>query len=202
MATTAPTRTTKSDATRASILAAAREAFREHGYDAAGVRMIAALASIDPAMVIRYFGNKEGLFLAAVDVDLELPDLVAIGKSRRGEALVEHLLSRWEGPEENDVLITLLRSAATNDVAADRVRKVFAKQVRRTLSAVVDQEELDRRAALVATEMLGLALTRYLLRLPVVARQTTAEIVRDHGHSIQRHLHGVLPSPTARAGSD
>ena len=65
----------KSDRTRLAILQAAKAEFAEHGYDRANIRAIAAIASIDPSMVMRYFGNKEGLFAAAVDVDLRLPDL-------------------------------------------------------------------------------------------------------------------------------
>ncbi len=193
MATTATARVKKSDTTRATILNAAREAFRAHGYDAASVRLIGGMAQIDPAMIIRYFGNKEGLFLAAVDVDLELPDLEAVAKGRRGRALIEHFMHRWEGDSEDDVLVTLLRSAATNELAADRLRNVFTKQVKRTIGAVVEQDELDRRAALVSTEMLGVALTRYILRLPAVAGQAPQDVIRDHAPSVQRHLHGPLP---------
>lgn len=192
--TTASTRVRKSDVTRAKILAVARSTFREHGYDGSSVRLIAGAADIDPAMIIRYFGSKDALFLEAVDIDLNLPDLTTTAKARRGEALVEHFVRRWEGGGEDEVLITLLRSAATNELAADRLRQVFASQVRRTVGGVVDRAELERRAALVATEMLGLALTRYVLRLPVVARQSARSIVRDHAPSVQRHLHGALPA--------
>ena len=183
-------RVKKSDATRASIMTAARSAFRDHGYDGASIRMIGSAANIDPAMVIRYFGNKESLFLEAVDIDLELPDLAAIAKTRRGEALVEHFVHRWEG--EDDVLVTLLRSAVTIDLAAERLRTVYSQQVRRTVGAVVDRTELDRRSALVASEMLGVALTRYILRLPAIVRQSPRQIVQDHGPSVQRHLHAPL----------
>ena len=190
MSTSAAARMKKSDATRASILGAARSAFRDHGYDGASMRMIGSAANIDPAMVIRYFGSKESLFLEAVDIDLELPDLTLIARNRRGEALVEHFVRRWES--KDDVLVTLLRSAATTDLAAERLRTVFSQQVRRTVGTVVDRTELDRRSALVASEMLGVALTRYIVRLPAIAKQTTRQIVQDHGPSVQRHLHGPL----------
>lgn len=190
MLSSTPARMKKSDATRASILMAARSAFRDHGYDGASVRMIGSAANIDPAMVIRYFGSKESLFLEAVDIDLDLPDLSVVAKSRRGEVLVEHFVQRWEG--DDDVLVTLLRSAVSNDLAAERLRNVFAKQIKRTVGAVVDRNELERRASLIASEMLGIALTRYILRLPAVAKQSPKHLVRDHGPSVQRHLHGAL----------
>ena len=73
----------RSDATRAAILAAAREQFAAGGYQAATIRAIAAAAGIDPAMVMRYYGNKEGLFAAAAEFDLRLPDLSGAAAQRR-----------------------------------------------------------------------------------------------------------------------
>src|SRR5215213_6594323 len=102
------TRPRRSDATRAAILAAAREQFAASGYQAATIRSIAAAAAIDPAMVMRYYGNKEGLFAAAAEFDLELPDLGAVARSAVGHALVAHFLDRWEGDE---TLMALLRAA-------------------------------------------------------------------------------------------
>lgn len=72
----------KSERTRLAILRAAKDQFAEHGYDRTNIRAVAAQASIDPSMVMRYFGNKEGLFAAAVDVDLQLPDLGQVPTER------------------------------------------------------------------------------------------------------------------------
>ena len=81
--------TTKSERTRAAILGAAREQFAARGYDRASVRSIAAQASIDPAMVIRYFSSKEALFAAAVDVDLMLPDLSSVPATELGARVTQ-----------------------------------------------------------------------------------------------------------------
>src|SRR5215510_212651 len=86
----------RSDATRAAILTAARERFAADGYDRATIRAIAGDAAIDPALVMRYFGNKEQLFAAAADFDLRLPDLGALPLAGVGSALVGHFIDRWE----------------------------------------------------------------------------------------------------------
>jgi AcrR family transcriptional regulator len=117
----------RSDSTRANILAAARERFASDGYERATIRAIASDAGIDPAMVIRYFGNKEKLFAAAAEFDLKVPDLAAIPRSRLGAALVEHFLRRWE---LDDALVALLRAAMTNPAATNRMQQIFAASSR------------------------------------------------------------------------
>src|SRR5262245_47259218 len=116
----------RSDGTKAAILAAAREQFAACGYQAATIRAIAAGAGIDPALVMRYFGNKEKLFAAAAEFDLRMPDLTEFPRSTVGQALAEHLLDRWEGDE---TLMALLRAAVTNPVVAERMQNIFASQV-------------------------------------------------------------------------
>ncbi len=186
---------TKSERTRAAILAAARDHFGRLGYDRANIRAIAAQASIDPSMVIRYFTSKQALFAETVDVDLMLPDLTAVPAARCGHALVEHFLNRWEGELSDDVLVILLRTAVTDEHVAERLRAVFTGQVAQALRPVVEDAELERRAALVASQMMGIAMTRYLLRLPGMTDRTMAGLVADVAPTIQRYLTGKLPAP-------
>src|SRR5881296_365156 len=97
----------RSETTKAAILAAARQHFAASGYERATIRIIAADAGIDPAMVMRYFGNKEKLFAAAAQFDLRLPDLISVPLDRLGVTLVTHMLDRWEG---DATLMALLRA--------------------------------------------------------------------------------------------
>jgi AcrR family transcriptional regulator len=184
----------KGERTRRAILQAAREQFQRLGYDAASIRGIAAAATIDPSMVMRYFGSKEGLFAAAVDVDLRLPDLTDGPPGDRGRRLVAHFLTRWEGDRDDDVLVTLLRSAVTNVAARDRMHAVFADQLGARVAAVAEPGTATRRAALIATQMLGLALCRYVLELPGVATATADQLVADLAPTVQRYLTGPLPA--------
>jgi AcrR family transcriptional regulator len=190
---TAETRTPKSHRTREAILAAAREQFALHGFDRASVRAIAAQAKIDPAMVIRYFSSKEGLFAAAVDVDLLLPDLSGTAPDDLGARLTEHFLERWEGSLGDDVLVILLRSAVTDPQVAERLQTVFVEQVATALRPLVPSGEADRRAGLVASQLLGIALTRYLLRLPAVAERPREDVLADVAPTVQRYLLADLP---------
>ena len=177
----------RSDATRAAILAAAREHFAAGGYQAATIRAIAAAAGIDPALVMRYYGNKEGLFAAAAEFDLRLPDLSTLPRSQVGATLVNHFLDRWEGDE---ALMALLRSAISNTTARERMQSIFATQVAPQVGKLsgLPRNEAAARTGLVASQILGLALCRYVLELPPVARLPRAEIARRVGATVQRYL--------------
>ena len=177
----------RSDATKAAILAAAREQFAASGYQAATIRSIAAAAGIDPAMVMRYFGNKEGLFAQAAEFDLQLPDLSGLPKRNVGVALVRHFLQRWEGDE---TLMALLRAAVTNDAAAARLQAIFATQMAPLVARLRGgaRAAAAPRAGLIATQILGLALCRYILRLPPVVGLRPAEIERRVGATVQSYL--------------
>jgi AcrR family transcriptional regulator len=144
----------RSDATRAQILRAAQAQFAADGFHKATIRAIAAQADIDPSMVMRYYGNKAKLFAAAVDVDLHLPDLTAIPKRHLGRTLVAHFLDRWEGDPTDDALLMLLRSAATDDLAAKHMRTIFRDQLTPALLSVVsDPTEAAQRAGLISTRL-------------------------------------------------
>ncbi|MEV4511804.1 TetR family transcriptional regulator [Dactylosporangium sp. NPDC049525] len=183
----------RSDATRAGILRAARARFAGDGYQRATIRAIAADAGIDPSMVMRYYGNKAQLFAAAVDVDLRLPDATRIPPDRLGETLVAHFIQRWEGDPTDDALLTLLRSAATDESVAARLRDIFREQVAPVVLAVVaDPAEAALRAGLVATQMLGLAMCRQILLLPPIVAATPALLVAHVGATVQRYLTGPL----------
>jgi AcrR family transcriptional regulator len=183
----------RSDVTKAAILRAARARFAAAGYEKATIRAIAADADIDPSMVMRYYGNKAKLFAAALDVDLHLPDLNAIPRRRVGKTLVSHFLQRWEGDPTDDALLMLLRSAATDDFAAERMRTLFRTQLTPALRAFIgDPAEASERAGLISTQMLGLALCRNILRLPPVAALSPETVVARIGPTIQRYLTAPL----------
>lgn len=173
-----------SEQTKAVILAAAREQFAKSGFERATIRAIAADANIDPSMVMRYFGNKDQLFAAAADFDLELPDLSGVARDQLGAALVEHFMNRWE---RDEVLIVLLRASATNAEAAQRMRTMFASQLLPVI-AKINPQEPQRRAALIATQTLGLALCRYVLQLPPIVAMPHDEAVAWLGPTVQRYL--------------
>lgn len=188
MKSTPPVPPKRSDATKKSILNAARARFATDGYERATIRAIAADAGIDPAMVMRYYGNKEKLFAAAAEFDLRLPDLATVPRDGIGNKLVEHFLERWES---DDTLRALLRAAVSNEIAANRMRQIFATQLGPVIASLSDDPTtVATRAGLVASQALGLALCRYILCLPPVVAMSTAEVVAWLGPTFQRYLAG------------
>jgi AcrR family transcriptional regulator len=178
----------RSDRTRAAILAAARERFAADGYAKATIRAIAAQAGIDPSMVMRYYGSKEKLLAAAADFGLELPDLTRLDPVARTGALVRHLLDLCE---RNDTMIALLRVAATQEAAAERARFLVANQIEPLIAMIEPDPELARRrAGLLATQMMGLALTRYVLELPPMVAMTADELTAWFAPAMQHYLTG------------
>src|SRR5690348_6886202 len=185
-----------SEQTKAVILAAAREQFARSGFERATIRAIAADANIDPSMVMRYFGNKDQLFATAADFDLQLPDLSDVGRDELGTRLVGHFLDRWE---RDEALVALLRASTTNEEAAQRMQTIFSTQLGPAI-VTINPADAPRRAGLVATQVLGLAVCRYVLRLPPVVAMSHDEVVGWLGPTVQRYLTAAeLNPPGARS---
>ncbi|MFI9049573.1 TetR family transcriptional regulator [Streptomyces sp. NPDC053427] len=181
----------RSAATRAAILAAARDRFAADGYERATIRAIARDAGIDPSMVMRYYGNKEGLFAAASEIDLRAPDLTQVPPDEVGARLVRHFIERWEGDE---TLTGMMRVGVTNAAGAERMRGIFAEQIGPVLDAVCPvPEESATRAALIASQILGMALCRYVLHVPPAVALTHDELVAWLAPTVQRYLTAERP---------
>jgi AcrR family transcriptional regulator len=176
----------KADQTKAAILAAARERFAESGYEGTTIRGVAATANIDPSMVMRYFGSKDLLFAAAAEFDLRFPDLSDVDPAELGHALVSHFLKRWQ---DDEALVVLLRSSTTNAEAAQRMADIFAAQLLPAISKFVP-DDAPRRAGLIATQVLGMALCRFVLRIPPVVAMSSDELVEWLGPTLQRYALG------------
>lgn len=173
-----------SEETKAVILAAARERFATTGYQAATIRAIAADAHIDPSMVMRYFGNKDQLFAAAAEFDLRFPDLSDVPRAELGAALVTHFLDRWT---QDDGLIVLLRSSTTNAEAAQRMQAIFAEQLGPAI-ARLNPTDPARCAGLIATQVLGMAMCRFVLKLPPIVAMSDGDLVHWLAPTLQRYL--------------
>jgi AcrR family transcriptional regulator len=145
-------------------------------------------------MVMRYYGNKEGLFSAAVDLDLHFPDAAEWPREELGIRLARHVLARWEGELSDEQIQLLLRSATTNSAAVEQMRAVFGGQVFRFVQQVTgaDAAEVTRRTSMLATQVLGVALCRYVLALPPMAAMDAETLATMLAPVIQHYLTGDL----------
>ena len=185
--------------TREAILDAARSAFAERGFDAASIRGIAGTAEVDPALVHHYFGSKDQLFLAAMNFPFDpgqlVPKVLAGDRDAVGERLVRTFLGIWDSPA-GSAAQALLRSAVSNEWTARLLREFVTTQVlRRVLENLdIDPAELPLRGSLVATQMIGLAMMRHVVRLEPVASADPETLVAAIGPTIQRYLTDPLPT--------
>jgi AcrR family transcriptional regulator len=185
--------------TREAILAAAREAFADRGFDGASIRTIAAAAGVDPALVHHYFGAKEELFLASMRVPFDPSSMVvealAAGRVGIGERLVRTVLTIWDSPAGGGA-VALIRSAVSNDLFARMLRESISHVVLRRVAKGLDLDpaEAGVRTALVASQMAGLIIARYIIRFEPIASMPSEALVALIGPTVQRYLTEPLPA--------
>jgi AcrR family transcriptional regulator len=188
------------------VLAAARTAFAERGFDGASIRVIAADAGVDPALVHHYFGSKDKLFLAAIHAPVDpeelLPEVLAGGTADLGANVVRLLLRVWDGPARAAGL-ALVRSAVSNEWTARLLREFLVVQVLRRVVGTLDlpAAEAEARGSLVASQLIGVVMTRYVLRVEPLASASPDELVAAVGPTVQRYLTGEVDLP-GRAVAD
>ena len=168
-----PTKARDGEATRSAILAIARSQFGNHGFERTTIRSIASAAGVDPALVMHYFGSKAELFAAASRFDITFPDLSDVAPDRIADVLLPMFTAVW-GPQ--GPFLPLLRAAATNRTAADALLEVFVDQVAPALAAVAPDRAAER-AALVGSQLLGLAVARYILCIPPLVGMDEAQLI-------------------------
>ena len=183
--------------TRQSILDAAREVFAERGFDKASIRAIATGAGVDPALVHHYFGTKDKLFLATMNAPIDpsvlIPQALDGPREEAGERLVRLVLSVWDSPA-GVAAVALMRSAMSNDWTARLMREFVVTQVlrRAVVELTLDPKEASLRTALVATQISGLAIIRYVLKVEPVASAPPEALIAAIGPNVQRYLTGDL----------
>lgn len=187
--------------TREAILDAARKLFAEKGYDAASIRGIATAAGVDPALVHHYFGNKEQLFLATMNIPINPADIIEqVGVGDRegaGERLVRAFLGVWDSPV-GAAGAALLRSAVSSELGARMLREFVSRQIlRRVLKELKmeDEPHADLRANLVGTQLVGLAMARYIVKLEPITSTPRETLVAAVAPNVQRYLTGDLGLP-------
>jgi AcrR family transcriptional regulator len=182
--------------TRGALLAAARAEFAERGFDGATVRVIADRAGVDPAMVNHWFGGKDALFTAALnlplDPDVVLGEVVPGDPEHLGERIVGRFLAIWDHSGGGRSLAALVRSVASHEIAAGMMRQFVSRVLVRRVVGSVAPDQVDLRAALCASQLVGLGMVRYVLRLEPLASADHPTVVAAVAPNLQRFLTGPL----------
>jgi AcrR family transcriptional regulator len=178
--------------TRDAILAVARRKFASRGYDATSLRAIATEAGVDPALIIHYFGSKEGLFIAATGLPRDLPELfarlAALPADDFAPALVHGYLQLVDSDSSRNAIIALVRSAVSNERAAAMLREFLSTELVPVIAGRTGQPGARLRASLIVAHLIGIAMLRHVLRVEPLALATPDEIARLAVPAIEQYL--------------
>ena len=182
--------------TRATILVAARELFAVQGFAGTSVRAVATAAGVDAALVHHYFGTKDDLFLAALELRVDprtaLLPVIEGGVDGAGERLMRLFVSVWDDEETRLPLLGLVRGILEPG-GQQLVRDGFFRMVLDPVAAALEVDQPDRRMQLVASQVFGLVVLRYVLAVEPLASAPAEELVATYAPTLQRYLVGELP---------
>jgi len=165
------------------------------------MRAVGSRASVDPALIYHYFGDKDGLLAAVVEPPVDLRAVltgIAADPGRAGEEIIRRVIGLWENnPDIRERMLATLRTALSHDHAAQLLRGMLSSWLLRALGDVLADDQRELRAALIGSHLGGLMLARYLLQVPGAAVATPEELIHAVGPAVQRYLTGTLTSAQA-----
>lgn len=186
-----------SNDSRELILAAARRLFAEHGFDGTSLRQVAREAGVDPAMVHHFFKGKDELFALSIELPADpvqvLAGVESFDPGERAEQIVQAVLRLWESPAQHN-LVAFLRGTIGSKAKTAMLRELVSRTILQRIMAGLPgpAEELTLRGNLVATQVVGLMLARYVIRLEPLASVPPDEVVKLVAPNIRRYLAGPL----------
>jgi AcrR family transcriptional regulator len=175
------------EAHRAAILQAAREAFTEHGYARTTIREVARRAGVTHGLVMRHFGSKERLMLAAFPGPRGLDEAAAGDPATLPERIAHAFVQRMEEAAGEDPLIAIIRSAATNEHAAATLYDQMRSSSGQALRDVLPEEAFNVRGDLIVAIFIGITFERYVIGAGGLADMAPAEL-EQHVAGLVRHV--------------
>lgn len=182
---------------REHILATARRLFAEHGFDGTSLRQVARDAGVDPAMIHHFFKGKDELFALSVALPAD-PAQVLEGVDQqdpdhRAEAIVRAVLRLWESPAQHS-LVAFIRGTIGSKAKTLLLREVVTRTIISRIMAGIPGPPLEvaLRGNLVATQMVGVMLVRYVVKLEPLASASPEDVVRLVAPNVQHYLTGEL----------
>ena len=181
--------------TRREILNTARGMFAELGYERTTLRGVAARAGVNQALIYHFFGTKDELLAATLDLPIDptfITDALHDNPGREGYELIRRALVAWHEPQVRDHFQALLRAGISHERAADALRNLFSKELLDAFAAVTPQPDAQLRAALVASQIAGIAVLRFMIGVEALAQADDDTIIGAVGPTLQRYLTGEL----------
>lgn len=182
--------------TRAAIIEAARDLFATNGFSTTSIRSIAGAAGVDPALVHHYFGSKDDLFVASLALPVDPRTIFALiaagGPDSAGERLLRGFLSVWDDPALQPQMIGFARGLIDPSTSA-LLKDGFLKVVIGPLGEALGVDRPDLRVPLVASQMIGIVMLRYLIAVEPLASMAADDVVAIYAPTVQRYLTGELP---------
>ncbi|MCV7176098.1 TetR/AcrR family transcriptional regulator [Mycolicibacterium sphagni] len=180
----------------ARILDAARAEFAQHGSAGTTIRAVARAADVDPALVYHYFDSKDRLLDAATNPPQRWLENVAktwtTPVPQLGAALLRMMLSAWTDDEIGPILRAVLQTAAHEVSTREKLRRVVEGQLMGVSQLGIDEEDRRRRSGLISSQIMGLAMMRYIWKIEPVASMSEDEIVAAVAPNLQRYVDGDL----------
>lgn len=178
--------------TREAIANAARRLFADRGYDRTSLRAVADAAGVDQALVSHYYGSKQQLFVAVVELPFEpelvFPRLAGGDRATLGLRLAQFLLATMESAEGRSRITSLVRAAASEPEAARLVRELVTNRIFKPLTDALAVDDAPLRATLVGSQVIGLTMARYVIQVEPLASADPDTVVAAIAPTLQRYL--------------
>ena len=186
-----------SSGARDEILSAAKRAFANGGYERTTIRGVAREAGVDPALIHHYFGNKRQLFVDAMDLPVNPAAMIeglleSIDPEHLGQQMIHSMLNVWDNEENRAPLVAIVRTAMSDDQAATMVREFATTEILGRIVKAARGDNQDLRATLLASQVFGLLIMRYIIKLEPLASADAATVAAAIGPTFQRYLTGPL----------
>jgi AcrR family transcriptional regulator len=184
---------------RAAILQAAAQEFAAAGYDGVSLRAVARRAGVDAALVHHYFTDKPELFAAALELPIRpdriVAELLAGPREVLGTSIVRALVTRFADPATRTAVLALLRTAMGHEFAGRMLRQFLLRELLQRITGALGLEDGERRAGFAASQIVGLMVARYGIRIGPLAEASDDEVVATVGPVLQWYLTGDPPPP-------
>jgi AcrR family transcriptional regulator len=164
--------------TEATILDAARQLFAEVGFEKTTIRGVAGRAGVDPALVMQYYGSKEGLFAAAAHAMADRKKVSEVPREQIASQALKDLFAGFEDEQSRCAHVAVMRSCLTHERARAVMRDEVMSEKQAKVAQTIGGDDAELRAGLLAATMIGTTIARYLLEIPSVAQASQEDVER------------------------